>query len=142
MMDKNKTAITGNLVSTPELRYTPKGTPVVNARIIHTDSRKDQETGQWKKGKAMGLNFTVWGPSAEAFVEKVRKGTAVLLEGALKPDIYKKDGVEVPVVRLKVEEWHLIAHPRAKEGSEQHGEPAQEPQPKGRSRKNTAASNG
>ena len=139
MIDKNKLAITGNLVATPELRYTPSGRPVANGRIIHTDSRKDKETGEWKKGEPMGLNFTVWGPYAEAFVKKVRKGTAVLLEGPLKPDTYKKDGVEIPVVRLEVQEFQVIAQPRAKEG-EQEEEPAQGRQPKSRNnRKNSAA---
>lgn len=138
MIDKNKLAITGNLVATPELRYTPKGTAVVNARIIHTDSRKDKETGEWKKGEPMGIDFVVWGPYAEAFVKKVRKGTAVLLEGPLKPNNYEKDGAKIYGLRLEVEEWQVIAQPRAKEG-----EQAREPQPKGRNnRRNAAAANG
>jgi single-strand DNA-binding protein len=141
MIDKNRFEITGNLVAAPELRYTPKGTPVAHARIIHTDSHKDSESGEWKKGKPMGIDFVIWGASAEAFVKKVSKGTAVFLEGRMKPNEFTgRDGTQYYGLRLRVDQWHIIAHPRAKEEAGNNGQTEQGTQPKGRgSRKSTAA---
>lgn len=146
MIKKNRLEITGNLVADPELRYTPKGTAVVRARILHTDSHKDRESGQWKKGKPMGIDFEVWGAYAETFVQKVRKGTAVLLDGRLKPNEFTgKDGTKYFGLRLRVDQWQVIAHPRAKDAGEQVGHDAEEPRqegasaPKGRGRRGAAA---
>ena len=142
MIDKNRLEITGNLVAAPELRYTPKGNPVVRARLIHTDSHKDRETGEWVKGKPMGIDFEIWGTYAEAFANKARKGTALLLEGALKPnDFEKEDGTKVFSVRLRVNEWQIVAQPRVKDDA---GEslPEEAAASKGRNRRKTTAANG
>jgi len=139
MIDKNRFEITGNLVAAPELRYTPKGKAVVNARLIHTDSHKDRESGQWEKGKPMGIDFQIWGAYAEAFIQKAGKGTAVLLEGRMKPNEFTgKDGTKYYGLRLRAEQWQIVAQPRAKEETANNGQAGQGTQPKGRgSRKNT-----
>lgn len=143
MIDKNRFEITGNLVAAPELRYTPKGKAVVTARLIHTDSHKDRESGQWKKGKPMGIDFQIWGAYAEAFIQKAGKGTAVLLVGRMKPNEFEgKGGTKYYGLRLRVDEWQIVAQPRAKEEGGQTGEPQQEAQPKGRGRRGSSAANG
>lgn len=144
MIDKNRFEITGNLVAAPELRYTKKGTPVAHARIIHNRSYKDRETGEWKKGKAMGIDITVWGAYGEAFVNHANKGTAVFLVGEMEPnDFEAKDGTKYFGLRVKVNEWNIIGHPRAKDEAAQGGENQAEPaQPKARNRRGAAANNG
>jgi single stranded DNA-binding protein len=130
-------------IAAPELRYTPKGKAVVRARLIHTDSHKDRESGEWKKGKPMGIDFEIWGAYAEAFVKKVNKGTAVLLEGRLKPNEFTgKDGAKYYGLRVRVKEWQIVAQPRAKEEAGSHEQAGQGTQPKGRSRRGDTAANG
>jgi len=57
----NDTIITivGNLVSDPELRFTPNGAAVANFRIASTPRRFNRQTNQWEDGEAMFLSCSV-----------------------------------------------------------------------------------
>ena len=49
MAADNQTAIAGNLVDTPELRFTNNGTPVTNLRVAVT--QRIQQDGEWRDGE-------------------------------------------------------------------------------------------
>ena len=104
--------ITGNLVADPETQQAGEAT-VTRARLIHTESFKDRESGEWKKGEPMSVDFEVWNGYGESFAKVAKKGTAVLIEGKLRPNVYtrKEDGVTVYGYRVRVDRWQVVAKP-------------------------------
>lgn len=134
MIDMNKLSITGNLVADPETQQAGEAT-VTRARLIHTESFKDRESGEWKKSEPMSVDFEVWNGYGEAFAKAANKGTAVLIEGKLRLNKYerKEDGVTVFGYRVRVDRWQIVAKPGTR--------PAAKKQTRNR-RDNTAANNG
>ena len=83
-----KLLIIGNLGRDPEMRYTPDGKP--NTTFSMATSRKagDKDETTW-------FRVSVWGNQAEPCNQYLRKGSKVLVEGRLKPEInvyQRKDG--------------------------------------------------
>lgn len=112
MIDMNKLTITGNLVVDPETHQAGEAT-VTRARLIHTETFKDRETGLWQKGEPMAVDFEIWNAYGEAFAKTVKKGTAVLIEGRLRPNNYEKKegGTAVFGYRVRVDRWQIVAKP-------------------------------
>lgn len=117
MIDMNKLSITGNLVADPETQQAGEAT-VTRARLIHTESFKDRESGEWKKGEPMSVDFEVWNGYGESFAKAAKKGCAVLIEGKLRLNKYerKEDGVTVYGYRVRVDRWQIIAQPGSRPG--------------------------
>jgi single-strand DNA-binding protein len=115
MIDMNQFAITGNLVADPETQQAGKAS-VTRARLIHTNSYKDRESGEWRKGEPMAVDFEIWNAYGESFAKAVKKGTAVLIEGKMLPNNFtrKEDGVTVYGYRVRVDRWQIIAQPGAR----------------------------
>lgn len=66
--------LAGHLGRDPEMRFTPDGTPVTNLSV----AVKMQDGTCWMK-------VTCWGKLAETTNEYLRKGSAVLIVGKLRP---------------------------------------------------------
>lgn len=115
MIDMNKLTITGNLVANPETQQAGEAA-VTRARLIHTESFKDRDSGEWKKGEPMSVDFEIWNGYGEAFAKAAKKGTAVLIEGKLRVNTYtrKEDGVTVYGYRVRVDRWQIVAQPGAR----------------------------
>lgn len=71
-----KTVIVGNLGSDPSLKFSEKGEPVTTLNVA-VSTRKDETA--W-------FRVTVWGGSAEACNQYLKKGSKVLVEGRLSFD--------------------------------------------------------
>jgi len=73
----NKIILIGNLTKDPELRYTPKGTPVGTFRIAVNNrlSKEKQET--------LFIDVIAFGKVAESSSKYLEKGSSVLVEGRL-----------------------------------------------------------
>ena len=103
----NDTIITvvGNLVSDPELRFTPNGAAVANFRIASTPRRFNRQTNQWEDGEAMFLSCSVWRQAAEHVAESLAKGMRVIVQGKLRQRSYEnKEGERRSVFELEVDE--------------------------------------
>ena len=57
MAADNQTTIAGNLVDTPELRFTNNGTPVSNLRVAVT--QRVLEDGAWRDGQTSFFTVVV-----------------------------------------------------------------------------------
>ncbi|MCK5054631.1 MAG: single-stranded DNA-binding protein [Anaerolineales bacterium] len=80
----HKLILVGNLGRDPEMRYTPSGQAVTNLSVASNRqyTRSDGETVK----ETIWFRVSVWGKSAEACNEYLRKGRPVLVEGRLNPD--------------------------------------------------------
>jgi single-strand DNA-binding protein len=111
MIDMNKISLTGNLIADPEAHQAGEAS-VTRGRLIHTESYKDRDSGQWTKGEPMAVDFEIWNAYGEAFANAVKKGTAVLIEGKLRPNNYEReDGTKVFGYRVRVDRWQIVAKP-------------------------------
>lgn len=89
MPSLNRVQIIGNLGKDPELRYTPKGTPItrfsvaVNRWWTSADGERHQET-EWFPVEA-------WGKLGEFGQKYLRKGRLVYVEGELRTDRWEDE---------------------------------------------------
>lgn len=102
--------ITGEFRTTddPELRFTPSGKAVANLTVVSSESRKNEQTGEWEDGdRSPFIRVAVWGPAAEAVAETITKGERVLVSGALYAREYERnDGSKGQSIELK---WATVA---------------------------------
>lgn len=93
--------VEGNLAAEPKVF--PKGQydARVAFRILHTDRRLNQETGQWEDERTSAVSVNFYGAAAERLMQLIdqqpglfAKGTAVIAWGAIaEPDAYMdRDG--------------------------------------------------
>ena len=102
----NKVLLIGNLTRDPELRYTPKGTAVLNGGIAMNQKWKD-EHGE-KKESVTFVDFTCWSKPAETFAQYTRKGSMVCLEGRLQLETWEKDDEKRSKLILIVEQFQFL----------------------------------
>lgn len=79
-----KLLLVGNLGRDPELRYTPKGTPVALMQVA--TSRKWHDANGDLKEETAWWRVSVFGKQAEACNQYLSKGLKVLVEGQLVVD--------------------------------------------------------
>ncbi|MDW8310033.1 MAG: single-stranded DNA-binding protein [Verrucomicrobiales bacterium] len=84
MASFNKVILMGNLTRDPELRYTPKGTPVARLGIA-LNRVWTTETGE-RKEEVTFVDVDVFGRTAENVAQYMRKGRPILIEGRLRLD--------------------------------------------------------
>ena len=84
MQSLNKALIVGNLTRDPEMRYTPKGTPVTNFSVA--TNRKWTNADGTPGEETIWFRVSTWGRTAEVCNEYLSKGQQVFVEGRLRPD--------------------------------------------------------
>ena len=68
----------------------------------------------------MAVDFEIWSAYGEAFAKTAKKGTAVLIEGKLRPNNYEKeDGTKVFGYRVRVDRWQIVAQPGQRPGAKE-----------------------
>ena len=77
--------IVGNVGRDPEMRYTPSGQAVTSFSVA-TSRQYNNNAGQQVK-ETIWFRITTWGKTAEICSQYVKKGSKVLVEGRLTPDI-------------------------------------------------------
>ena len=112
----NDVKVIGNLVNDPEVRFTPKGTPVSNLSLgINETYIVDDE----KRQITTFVDVQVWGPSAENLAKMVRKGQEIFVEGSLRQDRWqdKETGQNRAKVFIKAERWQFTQYRRQEDSS-------------------------
>jgi single-strand DNA-binding protein len=84
MASLNKVMLIGNLTRDPEVRYTPKGTAVVEIGMAMNRQWTDDQ-GQRREETAF-VDVTFWGKQAETIGQYMAKGRQLFVEGRLQLD--------------------------------------------------------
>lgn len=107
MPSLNRVQIIGNLGKDPEMRYTPKGTPLtrftvaVNRGWTGQDGERHTET-EW-------FNVEAWGKLGEISQQYLRKGRLVYVEGELRTDKWEdENGEPHSITRIHAERMQLL----------------------------------
>jgi len=96
----NRVMIVGNLTKDPELRSTTTGVPVVNFRIASNRRFKDN-SGEWKEDVCY-VGIVAWQKLAESCASKLKKGSAVYIEGELRSrTLDHEDGSRHSLVEIR-----------------------------------------
>lgn len=100
MPEINYVVVAGNLTKDPIFRQTTNNTPVVNFSIASNRKYKDS-SNMWQEDVCY-VGVVAWNKLAESCRERLRKGSAVLVDGELQSRNWKSDdGHTRSVVEIK-----------------------------------------
>ena len=109
---------TGNLVDDPELRFTPSGVAVAQARLACTKRYFDRDANEWKDGSKLFISTVIWRNLAENSVAQLEKGSRVTVEGKLTQRSYEtREGEKRTVFELVAD---ALSQPVSKGGGSNH----------------------
>jgi single-strand DNA-binding protein len=111
MASFNKVLLSGNLGHSPELRFTPKGTPVVELSLA-TD-RRTKSGDEWVD-RTDWHKVELYGKTAEIAARYLTKGSPVFIEGSLRMDHWVDKETQQPRSKIKVFGDRVHFLPRAK----------------------------
>jgi single-strand DNA-binding protein len=115
----SKVILIGRLTKDPELRYTPKGTPVasfslaVNYRYKQADEMKDETTF---------IDIVVFGKVAEFCGQYLNKGTAVIVDGRLQQRRWETEGQQRSKIEVVAQSVNFLPGSKKTTGESQAGE--------------------
>ncbi len=100
MPEINYVIVAGNLTKDPVFRETTSKTPVVNFSIASNRKYKDS-FNQWQEDVCY-IGIVAWNKLAESCRERLKKGSAVLIDGELQSRTWKsEDGHSRSIVEIK-----------------------------------------
>ena len=101
----NKVVLIGRLASDPILKYTPGQGTAVTTITIAVDRQKTKDG----KKEADFIPVVIWGKSAEATAQHMRKGLLMGIAGRIQTRSYDhKDGYKVYVTEVVAEEVQFL----------------------------------
>lgn len=103
MPNLNRVLLIGNLTRDPELRHTPRGTPVCDIAIAI--NRKI--SGENPVEETTYIDITTWGRTAELSHKYLKKGSSVCVEGRLSTDSWTDKTTGEARSKLKVVGEHI-----------------------------------
>ncbi len=100
MPEMNSVILAGNLTKDPVFRQTTNGTPVVNFTVA--SNRKFRDSGnQWQEDVCY-VGVVAWNKLADSCRDRLKKGSAVLVDGELQSRNWKTDdGHNRSIVEIK-----------------------------------------
>ena len=100
MPEINYVIVAGNLTKDPVFRQTTNNTPVVNFSIASNRKYKDS-SNQWQEDVCY-VGIVAWNKLAESCHDRLKKGSAVLVDGELQSRSWKsEDGHNRSIVEIK-----------------------------------------
>jgi len=108
MANLNKVMLIGNVTRDPEIRYTPKGTALVDLGLA-VNRRYTADNGE-KREETTFVDITFWGRTAEIANEYLKKGRSVYVEGRLQLDSWddKATGQKRSKLKIVGEEMQML----------------------------------
>jgi len=89
MPEINSVVIAGNLTKNPTFRETSNSTPVVNFNVAVNRRYKDSNN-QWQEDVCY-VGVVAWNKLADSCKDRLKKGSAVLIDGELQSRTFKTD---------------------------------------------------
>lgn len=96
----NKVLLMGNLTRDPELRVTPKGTPICQFALAINRTFK-MESGETRE-EVIYVDIEAWGKQGETIAKYCTKGRPLFVEGRLRLDQWEDKNTKEKRSRMKV----------------------------------------
>jgi single-strand DNA-binding protein len=103
----------GNLGGEAKIEFTPSGNAKLSFSVADTKGKKDAQ-GNWDKDaeQTQWLRCTLWGPDAEYYAERLRKGSRVTVYGELMAREYvDRDGANRTSLDVTVRGLSVVNKP-------------------------------
>jgi single-strand DNA-binding protein len=100
MPSLNKVLLMGNLTRDPELRVTPKGTPICQFSLAINRQFK-MDSGESRE-EVIYVDVEAWGKQGETIAKYVTKGRPLYVEGRLRLDQWEDKNTKEKRSRMKV----------------------------------------
>ena len=119
MPELNYVLIVGNLTKDPVFRTTSNNTPVVNFSIASNRRYKDRNNS-WQEDVCY-IGIVAWNKLAESCHHRLRKGSAVLVEGELQTRNWRSDdGSHRSILEVKARRIQFLNKNGRGNGNGQH----------------------
>ena len=107
MPELNNVIIAGNLTKDPVYRHTTNGTPVVNFSIACNRKYRDA-SNHWQE-EVCYVGIVAWNRLADSCSNRLRKGSAVLIDGELQSHVLKnEDGFSRNILEIKAQRIQFL----------------------------------
>ncbi|MCF8241152.1 MAG: single-stranded DNA-binding protein [Melioribacteraceae bacterium] len=107
MPELNSVIVAGNLTKDPVFRETSNRTPVVNFHIAVNRRYKDS-SNQWQEDVCY-VGVVAWNKLADSCRDRLKKGSAVLIDGELQSRTFKTDeGKNRTIVEIKAKRIQFL----------------------------------
>ena len=129
MPSLNKVFLMGNLTRDPELRVTPKGTPICQFSLAINRKFK-MESGESRE-EVIYVDIEAWGKQGETIAKYVTKGRPLFVEGRLRLDQWEDKNTKEKRSRMKVvlEQFEFLGDGRGGGGGAGAGGAPASPEP-------------
>ncbi len=119
MPSLNKVLLMGNLTRDPELRVTPKGTPICQFSLAINRQFK-MESGETRE-EVIYVDVEAWGKQGETIAKYCTKGRPLYVEGRLRLDQWEDKNTKEKRSRMKVvlEQFQFLGDSRGGGGAPQ-----------------------
>ncbi len=118
MPEINYVIVAGNLTKDPIFRQTTNNTPVVNFSIASNRKYKDS-SNQWQEDVCY-VGIVAWNKLAESCRDRLKKGSAVLVDGELQSRSWKsEDGQNRSIVEIKARRIQFLNRINRNNGAEE-----------------------
>jgi single-strand DNA-binding protein len=117
MPSLNKVLLMGNLTRDPELRVTPKGTPICQFSLAINRQFK-MESGESRE-EVTYVDVEAWGKQGETIAKYVTKGRPLYVEGRLRLDQWEDKNTKEKKSRMKIvlEQFQFLGDSRGGGGA-------------------------
>jgi single-strand DNA-binding protein len=125
----NKVLLMGNLTRDPELRVTPKGTPVCQFALAINRKWKAEDGSE--KEEVVYVDVEAWGKQGETIAKYTTKGRPLYVEGRLRLDQWEDKNTKEKRSRMKIvlEQFQFLGDGRAAQAGGAAPESGTEPGP-------------
>jgi single-strand DNA-binding protein len=108
MANLNKVQLIGNVTRDPEIKYTPKGSAVLDLGLA-INRFYSSDNGE-KREETTYVDVTLWGRQAEVAAQYCKKGRSIYIEGRLQLDSWddKTSGQKRTRLRVVGENMQLL----------------------------------
>ncbi|CZQ83770.1 Hypothetical protein Tpal_485 [Trichococcus palustris] len=100
----NNVVLVGRVTKELDLRYTPAGKAVARFNLAVNRDFKDANGNS----QADFPSCQVWGKTAEAMADNLRKGSLIDVTGRIQTGSYEKDGQKIYTTDVIVEKFHFL----------------------------------
>jgi single-strand DNA-binding protein len=121
----NDVKIIGNLTADPQLRYTPKGTPVASI-ALGVNEPYETESGERRQVTTF-VDVRVWGPSGQNLANLAKKGAELFIQGKLRQDRWEDadTGQTRTKLYVKADLWQFTQYRAPRPAPQPEPEPQQ-----------------
>lgn len=119
MPSLNKALIMGNITRDPELRVTPKGTPICQFGVA-VNRKFKLESGESRE-EVTFLDVEAWGKQGETIAKYCTKGDPIYVEGRLRLDQWEDKDTKEKRSKIKIvlEQFQFLASAKGGKQGEQ-----------------------